>query len=164
MKTFTHLLVLFFALITIHTCGQTVLKGKVLDEKGRGLSGANVALKGSYDGVTADAEGNFQFKTFEKNEQVIVVTFVGYEAYNQKVVLNSGTLELIIKMRETSNELNTVTVTAGTFEASDEKKTTLIKPIDMVTTAGSGYDVAQTMILLTPGSQRNGESTGLFVR
>jgi len=164
MKTFTHLLVLFFALITIHTCGQTVLKGKVLDEKGRGLSGANVALKGSYDGVTADAEGNFQFKTFEKNEQVIVVTFVGYEAYNQKVVLNSGTLELITKMRETSNELNTVTVTAGTFEASDEKKTTLIKPIDMVTTAGSGYDVAQTMILLTPGSQRNGESTGLFVR
>lgn len=135
MKTFTHLLVLFFALITIHTFGQTVLKGKVLDEKGRGLSGANVSLKGSYDGATADADGNFQFKTSEKNEQVIIVTFVGYEAYNQKVVLNFGTLELIIKMRETSNELNTVTVTVGTFEASDEKKTTLIKPMDMVTTA-----------------------------
>ncbi|MEY4539704.1 MAG: hypothetical protein RLZZ306_1461, partial [Bacteroidota bacterium] len=164
MKTFTHLLALFFLFITATTFGQTTLKGKVLDEKGKGLPGANVSLKGSYDGATADTDGNFQFKTSEKNEQIIVVTFVGYETYNQKVTLKLGVQELTVKMRETSNELNTVTVTAGSFEASDEKKTTLIKPIDMVTVAGSGYDVAQTMTLLTPGSQRNGESTGLFVR
>ncbi len=164
MKTFTHLLTLFLLFITTTTFGQTTLKGKVVDEKGKGLSGANISLKGSYDGATADAEGNFQFKTSEKNEQVITVTFVGYEAYNQKVMLNYEVLNLTVKMRETANELNTVTVTAGTFEASDEKKTTFIKPIDMVTAAGSGYDVAQTMTLLTPGSQRNGESTGLFVR
>ncbi len=164
MKIFIYLLVLFFALITIHTFGQTTLKGKVLDEKGKGLSGANVSLNGSYDGATADVNGNFQFKTSEKNVQVISVTFVGYEAYNQKVILNSQVLEVNIKMRETSNQLNTVTVTAGTFEASDEKKTTLIKPLDIVLSAGGGYDVTQTMILLIPGSQRNGESTGLFVR
>lgn len=164
MKTFTHFLFLTFISITIHSYGQTVLKGKVLDEKGMGLHGANISIKGAYDGATADADGNFQFKTFEKNEQVINVSFVGYETYNQKVTLNSGVLELCIKMRETANELNTVTVTAGTFEASDEKKTTLIKPIDIVTTAGGAADITQTMILLTPGSQRNGESTGLFVR
>ena len=164
MKIFTYLLVLFFALITIHTFGQTTLKGKVLDEKGKGLSGANVSLKGSYDGATADVDGNFQFKTSEKNEQIISVTFVGYETYSQKVILNSGVLEVTINMRETSNQLNTVTVTAGTFEASDEKKTTLIKPLDIVLSAGGGYDVTQTMTLLIPGSQRNGESTGLFVR
>ena len=164
MKTFTHLLVLFLILITANCFSQTTLKGKVVDEKGKGLPGANVSLKGSYDGATADIDGNFQFKTSEKNEQIIIVTFVGYESHNQKVTLKLGVQELTIKMRETSNELNTVTVTAGSFEASDEKKTTLIKPIDMVTVAGSGYDVAQTMTLLTPGSQRNGESTGLFVR
>lgn len=164
MKTFTHLLVLFLILITANCFSQTTLKGKVVDEKGKGLPGANVSMKGSYDGATADIDGNFQFKTSEKNEQIIIVTFVGYESHNQKVTLKLGVQELTIKMRETSNELNTVTVTAGSFEASDEKKTTLIKPIDMVTVAGSGYDVAQTMTLLTPGSQRNGESTGLFVR
>ena len=164
MKTFTHLLVLFLILITANCFSQTTLKGKVVDEKGKGLPGANVSMKGSYDGATADIDGNFQFKTSEKNEQIIIVTFVDYESHNQKVTLKLGVQELTIKMRETSNELNTVTVTAGSFEASDEKKTTLIKPIDMVTVAGSGYDVAQTMTLLTPGSQRNGESTGLFVR
>ena len=164
MKTFIHLLILFLLFITITTFGQTTLKGKVVDEKGKGLLGANVSLKGSYDGATTDADGNFQFKTSEKNGQIINVTFIGYEAYNQKITLVLGVQVLTIKLRETSNELNTVTVTAGSFEASDEKKTTLIKPIDMVTAAGSGYDVAQTMTLLTPGSQRNGESTGLFVR
>ncbi len=164
MKIFPHLLVLFFISITTNSFSQTTLKGKILDEKGKGLPGANISLKGSYDGATADAEGNFQFKTSERNEQTFVVTFVGYKSHNQKVMLNSGVLELTIKMKETANELNTVTVTAGTFEASDEKKSTLMKPIDIVTSAGGGYDVTQTMTLLTPGSQRNGESTGLFVR
>ncbi len=164
MKTFTNLLVLFFILITVHSFGQTLLKGKVVDEKGKGLFGANISLKGTYDGATADANGNFQFKTFEKGEQNIICTFVGYEAHNQKVTLNSSIVELTLKMREIANELNTVTVTAGTFEASDEKKTTLIKPLDIVTTAGGGADITQALILLTPGSQRNGESTGLFVR
>jgi hypothetical protein len=164
MKTLTNLLVLLFILITVHSFGQTTLKGKVLDEKGKGLPGANVSLKGSYDGATADAEGNFQFKTSEKNQQTINVTFVGYETHYQTIILQNGLMELTIKMKEIANELNTVTVTAGTFEASDEKKTTLIKPLDIVTTAGGGADITQTMILLTPGSQRNGESTGLFVR
>ena len=164
MKTFTNLLVLFFILITVHSFAQTTLKGKIVDEKGKGLPGANVSLKGSYDGATADADGNFQFKTSEKSEQNIACTFVGYESYNQKITLNSSILELTLKMKETANELNTVTVTAGTFEASDEKKTTLIKPLDIVTTAGGGADITQALTLLTPGSQRNGESTGLFVR
>ena len=164
MKIFTNLLILIFILITFHSYGQTILKGKVVDEKGKGLPGANIFVKGSYDGATADAEGEFKFKTSEKGIQIIKVTSVGYETYNQEVTLSYELSELTLKMRETTNELNTVTVTAGTFEASDEKKTTLIKPIDIVTTAGGAADIVQTMILLTPGSQRNGESTGLFVR
>ena len=164
MKIFTNLLVLFFILNTVHSFGQTLLKGKVVDDKGKGLPGANISLKGSYDGATADADGNFQFRTSQRGEQNVACTFVGYEVYNQIVILNSSEMTLTLKMKETANELNTVTVTAGTFEASDEKKTTLIKPLDIVTTAGGGADITQTMTLLTPGSQRNGESTGLFVR
>ena len=164
MKMLKSLLALFFILIFSPSFAQTTLKGKVVDEKGQGLPGANVSLKGSYDGATADGDGNFQFKTSEKGEHDLACSFVGYEAYNQKVILKDGLLELTLKMKESANELNTVTVTAGTFEASDEKKTTLIKPIDIVTTAGGGADITQTMTLLTPGSQRNGESTGMFVR
>lgn len=162
MKTL--LLLLISVLFSMIAIAQTSLKGKVLDEKGKGLPGANVSIQGAYDGASTDAEGSFQFKTSEKGEQTLTVSFIGYETYSQKVMLNGTALELTLKMRETASELNTVTITAGTFEASDEKKTTLIKPIDIVTTAGGGADITQTMTLLTPGAQRNGESTGLFVR
>jgi CarboxypepD_reg-like domain len=90
MKTLTNLLVLFFVLIFSTSFAQTALKGKVVDEKGHGLPGANVSLKGSYDGATADAEGNFQFKTSEKGEQVLNCSFVGYETYNHRVMMKSG--------------------------------------------------------------------------
>ena len=164
MKTITHLLFFNVLLFAATAFGQSTIKGKVLDEKGKGLPGANVSLQGSYDGASSDAEGVFQFKTSVKGEQSVSCSFIGYETYHQKVMLTGGEITLTLKMRETANELNTVTVTAGTFEASDEKKTTLIKPIDIVTTAGGGADITQTMTLLTPGAQRNGESTGLFVR
>ena len=164
MKTITHLLFFNVLLFAATAFGQSTIKGKVLDEKGKGLPGANVSLQGSYDGASSDAEGVFQFKTSAKGEQSVSCSFIGYETALQKVMLTGGEITLTLKMRETANELNTVTVTAGTFEASDEKKTTLIKPIDIVTTAGGGADITQTMTLLTPGAQRNGESTGLFVR
>ncbi len=164
IKYLAFLLLLF--LITQPTVGfaQTTLKGRVTDEKGHALPGANISLKGSYDGASTDAEGNFQFKTTDKGAQTLNCSFIGYEAHSQPIVLNGGIVSLVLKLRETANELNTVTITAGTFEASDEKKTTTIKPIDIVTTAGGGADITQAMTLLTPGAQRNGESTGLFVR
>lgn len=164
MKTFTYLLILYFLFIATQVFSQTTITGKVLDEKGKTLPGANISLKGSYDGATADADGNFKFASTEKGEQILVCTFVGFDTFSKSIVMNQKNIEVIFKLKESANELNTVTVTAGTFEASDEKKTTLIKPLDIVTTAGGGADITQTMTLLTPGSQRNGESTGMFVR
>lgn len=164
MKTFTYLLILYFLFIATQVFSQTTVTGKVLDEKGKGLPGANISLKGSYDGATADADGNFKFTSTEKGEQILVCTFVGFDTFNKSILMDQKNIEVIFKLKESANELNTVTVTAGTFEASDEKKTTLIKPLDIVTTAGGGADITKTMTLLTPGSQRNGESTGMFVR
>ncbi len=164
MKTFTYLLILYFLFIATQVFSQTTVTGKVLDEKGKGLPGANISLKGSYDGATADADGNFKFTSTEKGEQILVCTFVGFDTFNKSILMDQKNIEVIFKLKESANELNTVTVTAGTFEASDEKKTTLIKPLDVVTTAGGGADITKTMTLLTPGSQRNSESTGMFVR
>ena len=69
----------------------------------------------------------------------------------------------IIKLEESINSLNAVVVTAGMFEASDEKKMVMLKPLDIVTTAGGNADIVSVMQLL-PGSNRVGEKEGLFVR
>jgi vitamin B12 transporter len=59
--------------------------------------------------------------------------------------------------------LKVVTISAGTIEASDEKKATMLKPLDIVTTAGALGDITGALKTL-PGAQQVGESTGLFVR
>ena len=51
----------------------------------------------------------------------------------------------------------------GLGTASDERKTTVLKPLDIVTTAGAQGDIVGALKTL-PGAQQIGESEGLFVR
>jgi hypothetical protein len=142
---------------------QTTIKGKVTDRKGEALPSTNVFIKGTYDGASSDLEGNFVFKTSRKDTATIAASFVGYEPFEKKIVLDKPIVEVSIKLEEAMTMLNTVTITAGTFEASDSKKMVMLKPLDIVTTAGGGADITAVMQLL-PGSQRVGEQEGLFVR
>ena len=54
-------------------------------------------------------------------------------------------------------------VTAGTFEASDTKRATVLTPIDIVTTASANAEVTSAIRTLR-GAQQVGESGALFVR
>ncbi|MBB5282404.1 hypothetical protein HNQ92_000525 [Rhabdobacter roseus] len=145
------------------TQAQTLVSGKVTDRKGHALPGANVFLKGTYDGTTTDTLGIFRFSTFEKDSATVAVSFVGYEGFEQKIRLLGREVPLVIKLAEAASELNTVVITAGAFEASDEKRMAMLKPLDIVTTAGAAADITGAMQFL-PGAQRVGEQEGLFVR
>ncbi|MPR34540.1 TonB-dependent receptor [Salmonirosea aquatica] len=142
---------------------QTLLRGQVTDRQGRSLPGANVLLKGTYDGATTDTLGKFEFNTFEKDTATLLVSYVGYEPSEQRIFLQGKSHTFAIKLEEAASELNTVVITAGSFEASDEKRMTMLKPLDIVTTAGAAADITGVMQLL-PGAQRVGEQAGLFVR
>ena len=159
MKTLYLLFVL--SVITSIASAQTVLTGRITDQKGLALPGANVFLRGTYDGANTDSTGHFRFST-RKDTATLTVSYIGYESFSQKV--KSGqTSPITIRLVELANELNTVVITAGSFEASDEKRMTMLKPTDIVTTAGAGADITAVMNLL-PGTQRVGEQEGLFVR
>lgn len=136
--------------------------GRVLDERGRALPGANVSLRGTYDGANTDSTGTFRFRT-RRDTATLVVSFIGYITHTQPLRLTPSMPALTIKLTEEANELNTVVITAGTFEASDRKRMVMLKPMDIVTTAGGGADITAVMNLL-PGAQRVGEQAGLFVR
>jgi hypothetical protein len=151
---------LFFAL---NTFSQTVISGRVIQEKGEPLPGANAYLQGTYDGTSTNSNGEFRFKTTKTGQFVLLVEFMGYESFAQKLDLNSDSISLMIKLKETFNQLNAVTITAGTFEASDKKQAVTITPIDMVTTAGAVGDVYGALQAL-PGTTINGESGRLFVK
>jgi uncharacterized GH25 family protein len=47
-----------------HVCfSQATLSGKVVDEKGKPVAGANVFIEGTYDGASTNETGNFSFTT-----------------------------------------------------------------------------------------------------
>ncbi len=150
-------------LTAIAVSAQTTISGKVKDGKGRPLTGASIAIKDTYDGGITDSLGNFHFKTTEKGEQTLLITSVGYKLLEQKVTISSAPMKVDFTLKEEPNELTAVVITAGTFEASDTKRTTVLNPIDIVTTAGANADITSALKTL-PGTQQVGESEGLFVR
>lgn len=150
-------------LTVLITSAQTVISGKVKDNKGKPLNGASIAIKDTYDGGITDSLGNYHFKTSEKGEQTLLVTSVGYKLIEQKVNISGAAIKADFSLKEEPNELTAVVITAGTFEASDTKRTTVLNPIDIVTTAGANADITSALKTL-PGTQQVGESEGLFVR
>ncbi|MBC8156076.1 MAG: TonB-dependent receptor, partial [Bacteroidetes bacterium] len=160
---FRYLLLLLLTGLAPPMLAQTTLVGRVVDQKGQPLPGANVMLKGTYDGTTTDSSGAFRFKTARTDSATLVVSYIGYESAQKRLLLSQPTDNMVVRLRELANELNTVVITAGAFEASDSRRMTMLKPLDIVSTAGAGADITGVMQLL-PGAQRVGEQEGLFVR
>jgi hypothetical protein len=151
-----------FIFILKTSIAQTTISGVVRDNK-RPINGATIAMKDSYDGATTDSAGKFRFRTTEKGEQILVVSAIGYKTFEQKLNLNGAPQDLSITLREEINEMRAVVITAGAFEASDRKRTTVLTSLDILTTASANADVTGAIKTL-PGAQQVGEAEGLFVR
>ncbi|HZL09243.1 MAG TPA: TonB-dependent receptor [Prolixibacteraceae bacterium] len=149
-------------LLSLNSFSQTIITGKVIQEKGEPMPGVNAYLHGTYDGTSSNGNGVFKFKTSKTGPQVLRIEFMGYESFSQKVDLKGDTIRVNVKLKEAFNQLNAVTITAGTF-ASDKKQAVTITPRDMVTTAGAVGDVYGALQSL-PGTTTNGESGRLFVK
>lgn len=142
--------------------GQVMVSGTVTDDQDQPLKGANVYIEGTYDGASTDEIGNFKFETFETGTQILVVSMMGFETHYQPGDISYFN-EVQIKMSEAINTLSGVTLTAGTFEAGDNSKASVLKPLDIVTTAGAAGDFVAALQTL-PGTSKVSENGRLFVR
>lgn len=149
--------------ITTLTYTQTTITGTVTDEKGQPVAFANIYLKDIYDGSSTDEQGVFSFLTNEEGNVVLVVSALNYETTQQPIVLQGDTVLVQLSVKEAQASLQEVVITAGAFEASDEKKATILKPLDIVTNAGAAADVYGALRTL-PGVSQVGDETGIFVR
>ncbi len=156
-------LFILFISSSVTVSAQTKISGTVTDAKGNGIPGANIFIKDSYDGTSSDVDGKFSFTTEEKGEQILTVSFLGFETSEQKIILDSSEKKIKVKLKEAVSELKAVTIAAGAFEASDEKKMVILRPLDIVTTAGANGDIYGAIQTL-PGTGVIGEKEGLYVR
>jgi hypothetical protein len=143
---------------------QTVIHGKLKDNKGRPIPGASVSIKDSYDGGVADSLGTYKFSTTEKGDQILIATNIGYRSFEQKITIGSQPIVVDIMLKEELSELKAVTVISGSFAAGDTKRAaTVLNSIDVVTVGGGNADITAAVKTL-PGAQQIGESGELFVR
>lgn len=82
------------------------VKGKVMDNNGTPLSGVSVTVKGTSQGVTTDANGDFSISAPEKG--TLVFSFVGYK--NQEVVVDGQENISVVLDPAASQQLSEVVV------------------------------------------------------
>ncbi len=156
------LLICILLTLTSSAIGQTKISGLVTEQNGTPIMGANVYLDGTYDGASTDENGVFLFETTEKGVQTLTVSFMSYETFVMAADV-SQMKDIKVTLREDVNSLDTVVISAGTFEASDNSKVSVLKPLDVVTTASALGDFVGALQTL-PGTTTVAEDGRLFVR
>ena len=150
------------AFLAVASYGQQTISGMVVDAKNKPIVGANVYIEGTYDGSSSDEQGNFSFTTTASGNQTLVISFLTYETL--KLAIDVATYKnRVILLKESSNTLDAVVITAGTFSAGEKSRVSVLKPLDIVTTAGSAGNIIAALQTL-PGTQNVGEDGRLYVR
>ena len=164
MRLNMRITLLLFLLVfsSIISQSKTIIKGKVRDNSNY-LQGANISIKGTYDGTTSKSGGEFEFKTLKKGKAELVIKYIGYYDYIKEIELIDTTFVINAILKAKVYRTDAVSVTAGSIEATDEKKSVVFSSLDIVSTAGSGADIV-TAFQTLPGVSKVGESGGLFVR
>lgn len=151
-----------FCLLPFLGIAQTEISGTVTEKNGTPIEGANVYLDGTYDGASTTADGKFLFTTTETGVQTLMVSFIAFESFMMAADVNQMQ-NLSVQLKEDVNSLETVIVSAGTFEAGDNSKVSVLKPLDVVTTASALGDFVGALQTL-PGTTTVAEDGRLFVR
>lgn len=104
-------LTLFFLSISFFSNAQSVLKGLITDEQNQPIPFVTVFVKGTSNGTSANANGEFTLKLNEGN-YAIVFSAVGYKQLIKTVDLKQSTV-LNAVLKESVFELNDVIVNSG---------------------------------------------------
>jgi hypothetical protein len=155
------LILVLMLLLPDRSSAQVKVSGTVTAKAGESIPGANLWIKGTFDGGSNDGEGRFGFLTYQKDSLVLVVSAIGFEQVEMQ--LNQNTEALTIVLRPKVSELNAVTITSGSIDISDRASAVVMKPLDILTTAGAVGDITGALNTL-PGTATVANDGRLFVR
>ena len=87
------------------------IKGKVVNaDNGAPVAGASVFLSNTSYGTVSNNNGYFELGNIRQGKYDLIVSFIGFETYNNSLTLNASIDNLDIKITEKAKELEGVTV------------------------------------------------------
>ena len=165
---FTTLFVLFTAYAVV--AQDNSIKGFVYEEStGEPMMFTNVYLKGTTFGGSTNENGYFNINRIPDGRYTLLITSVGYDTISEVFHLSKGqSVSRKYYLKETSQKLETVTITADKIEARTETKTSVItvtpKVITKIPSVGGQADFAQ-YLQVVPGVIFTGDQGGqLYIR
>ena len=129
----------------------------------------NVYLKGTIYGSTTSENGFFNINRIPDGHYTLLITSLGYDTISEQFTLSKGqTVNRKYYLKETSQKLETVTISADKIEARTETKTSVIsvtpKTITKIPSVGGQADFAQ-YLQVVPGVIFTGDQGGqLYIR
>lgn len=131
------------------------VRGKVVDEKGKGLPGATIKLKGSESKVSIVTSTNGSFSIVIPGENaVLLVSYVGYKT--KEVNISGADVDLVIRMEPIAGQLEEVAVISTGYQRIAKERVT-----------GSFETINNELINRTNGSnilsRMEGITTGFLV-
>ncbi len=157
------IVIFFLACGSNYAVSQVKISGIVTDNHKQPVGDASIYIKNSISGAITDSLGHFSFTANAKGEQTLVASSISFKEKEKTIQLNGTAVEINFVLQPEDKALESVIVSAGSFEASDKAKGASLTPMDAVTVAGNGGDIANALRSL-PGAQQIGEREGLFVR
>ena len=161
---------LFFVTVASAVAQDNTIKGFVYEESsGEPMMFTNVYLKGTTLGGSTNENGYFNINRIPDGTYTLMITSVGYDSISETFSLSKGqTISRKYYLKETSQQLEAVTITADKIEARTETKTSVItvtpKTITKIPSVGGQADFAQSLQVV-PGVVFTGDQGGqLYIR
>ncbi len=158
-------LIVFTTLLSfnITTYCQTTIHGTLTTGRDQPAVGANIYIRNTFEGATSDTAGRFVLKTTLTGPHTLVISYIGYQAHEEAILLDGNDIGMDIIIFEEETQLKEVVIAAGVFEASDEKQSVVLNTLDMSTNANGFGDVYASITAL-PGISKADDEGGLLVR
>ncbi len=117
MKELRFLVFVLLIIISSQAIAQSVVKGRIVDQKQESLVGASIIEKGTTNGTVTDIDGNYSINLTSK-DAVLLFTYIGYAT--EELVVGDQTI-LNVTLTEDFAQLGEVVVTALGFEESRDE-------------------------------------------
>ncbi|WP_258100059.1 carboxypeptidase-like regulatory domain-containing protein [Marinoscillum pacificum] len=92
------------------------IKGRVTDEEGYTIPGANIVIKGTSRGTTADIDGNFTLENVHIGD-VLIASFIGLETLEYKVKSSDSDIALSLEL-DMSYALTGEVIVGGVYKTN----------------------------------------------
>lgn len=126
---------------------DTRITGLVTDEDNTPVVGASVLIKGKITGTITDARGHFELTTQQAPPFTVIISMVGFQKQEHDV--QSGSIDLVVKLIESNEVMDEVVFSASRIEESILQSPVSIEKLDLLsiqqTSAVSFYDALENL-------------------